>query len=69
MHGDVDRMVHPSGGRATAAAIPGARHVEIPGMGHHLAPGVVDRLVELTTELARSTGAALTPVEEQRPTG
>ena len=69
VHGDVDRMVHPSGGRATAAAIPGARHVEIPGMGHHLAPGVVDRLVELTTELARSAGAALTPVEEQRPTG
>ena len=47
VHGRRDRMVHPSGGRATAAAIPGARHVEIPGMGHHLAPGVVDRLVEL----------------------
>ena len=55
VHGDVDRMVHPSGGRATAAAIPGARHVEIPGMGHHLAPGVVDRLVELTTDLVQTT--------------
>jgi pimeloyl-ACP methyl ester carboxylesterase len=61
VHGDVDRMVHPSGGRATAAAIPGARHVEIAGMGHHLAPGVVDRLVELTTELARGSGAVPTP--------
>jgi pimeloyl-ACP methyl ester carboxylesterase len=61
VHGDVDRMVHPSGGRATAAAIPGARHVEIAGMGHHLAPGVVDRLVELTTDLARGSGAPLTP--------
>jgi pimeloyl-ACP methyl ester carboxylesterase len=52
VHGDVDRMVHPSGGRATAAAIPGARYVEVPGMGHHITPGVVDRLVDLTTELA-----------------
>ncbi|MEV4517755.1 alpha/beta fold hydrolase [Dactylosporangium sp. NPDC049525] len=50
IHGDVDRMVHPSGGRATAAAIPGARHVEITGMRHHLAPGVQDRIVTLTAE-------------------
>ncbi|GAB3854391.1 alpha/beta fold hydrolase [Dactylosporangium cerinum] len=48
IHGDVDRMVHPSGGRATAAAIPAARHVEIAGMRHHLAPGVQDRIVALT---------------------
>ncbi|GAA3194194.1 alpha/beta fold hydrolase [Dactylosporangium siamense] len=52
IHGDVDRMVHPSGGRATAAAIPGARHVEIAGMRHHLAPGVQDRLVELIASAA-----------------
>ncbi len=60
VHGDRDLMVHPTGGRATAAAIPGARHVELPGTAHHLAPGVVDRLVELTTDLARSAGADLT---------
>ena len=60
VHGDSDRMVHPTGGRATAAAIPGARHVELPGMAHHLAPGVVDRLVELTTDLARSADADTT---------
>ncbi|MGY1839419.1 MULTISPECIES: alpha/beta fold hydrolase [unclassified Modestobacter] len=57
VHGSADRMVHPTGGRATAAAVPGARHVEIAGMGHHLAPGVVDRLVDLTTDLVRGTGA------------
>ncbi|MFI6937780.1 alpha/beta fold hydrolase [Streptomyces sp. NPDC050418] len=62
VHGDRDRMVHPSGGRATAAAIQGAEHVEIAGMGHHLAPGVLRRLVGLTTELARTHGAALAPV-------
>ncbi len=57
VHGDRDLMVHPTGGRATAAAIPGARLVEVAGMAHHLAPGVVDRLVDLTTDLARtSTG-------------
>jgi pimeloyl-ACP methyl ester carboxylesterase len=57
VHGDVDRMVHPSGGRATAAAIPGARHVEITGMRHHLAPGVQDRIVTLTIEhIAASAG-------------
>ncbi len=56
IHGDTDLMVHPTGGRATARAIPGARHVEITGMSHHLAPGVVDRLVDLTTELATAAG-------------
>ncbi|GIF13788.1 alpha/beta fold hydrolase [Actinoplanes teichomyceticus] len=50
IHGDRDRMVHPSGGRATTRAIPGARHIEIPGMGHHLAPGLLDRLSQLITD-------------------
>jgi pimeloyl-ACP methyl ester carboxylesterase len=49
IHGDRDRIVHPSGGRATAAAITGTRHVTIAGMGHDLAPGVTDRLVALIT--------------------
>jgi pimeloyl-ACP methyl ester carboxylesterase len=60
VHGDTDRVVHPSGGRATAAAIPGARHVVFTGMGHHLAPGVIDRLVALTTDHARTRGACTT---------
>jgi pimeloyl-ACP methyl ester carboxylesterase len=36
MHGDADKMCDPSGGRATAAAIPGAELVAYPGMGHSL---------------------------------
>ncbi|SEB68100.1 alpha/beta fold hydrolase [Rhodococcus koreensis] len=36
INGDRDPIVAPSGGDATAAAIPHARHVVIPGMGHHL---------------------------------
>lgn len=41
-------MVNPSGGRATAAAILGARFVEIPGMGHDL--GAWPQLVNLVQE-------------------
>ncbi len=52
IHGDRDLIVHPSGGRATAEAIPGARHLTVAGMGHDLAPGVIDRLVGLITENA-----------------
>jgi len=66
VHGDVDRMVHPTGGRATAEAVPGARHVAIRGMGHHLAPGVVDRLVELTTDLARDADATPATIGDPR---
>jgi pimeloyl-ACP methyl ester carboxylesterase len=36
VHGDADLLVRPSGGRATAAAVPGARLVTFPGMGHDL---------------------------------
>ena len=42
VHGLADRMVHVSGGRATAAAIPGAELVLIPGMGHDLPPELDD---------------------------
>ncbi len=36
VHGLSDRMVHVSGGRATAAAVPGAELVLVDGMGHDL---------------------------------
>jgi pimeloyl-ACP methyl ester carboxylesterase len=38
VHGLSDRMVHVSGGRATAAAIPGAELLLVDGMGHDLPP-------------------------------
>lgn len=50
IHGDRDPIVNPNGGIATANAIAGAHLITIPGMGHHLAPGVLDRLVELITD-------------------
>jgi pimeloyl-ACP methyl ester carboxylesterase len=36
IHGEADKLVAPSGGRATAKAIGGARLITIPGMGHDL---------------------------------
>jgi pimeloyl-ACP methyl ester carboxylesterase len=55
IHGDRDRMVHPSGGAATARAIPGARLETIVGMGHDLPSGAWGRLHDLIADhLARS---------------
>jgi pimeloyl-ACP methyl ester carboxylesterase len=49
IHGDEDRLVNPSGGRATAEAIPGARLAMLDGMGHdmphQLWPQIVDLIV------------------------
>lgn len=36
IHGDRDPLVQPAGGRATAAAVPGAELLMLPGMGHNL---------------------------------
>ena len=36
IHGEQDPVIRPRGGRATARAIPGARLVTYPGMGHDL---------------------------------
>jgi len=39
IHGDADKMVAPSGGKATRRAIPTARGLRIRGMGHDLPQG------------------------------
>ena len=36
IHGAEDPLIHPSGGEATAAAVPGAELLVLPGMGHDL---------------------------------
>jgi pimeloyl-ACP methyl ester carboxylesterase len=45
IHGTRDRLVSPSGGRATARAVPGARLLMIDGMGHDLPDGEWPRLI------------------------
>ncbi|QBX54524.1 alpha/beta hydrolase [Nocardioides seonyuensis] len=57
LHGMSDRMVHVSGGRSTAAAIPGAELVLVDGMGHDLPPALFDTFVDAirrTADRARS---------------
>jgi pimeloyl-ACP methyl ester carboxylesterase len=46
IHGDEDKMVGPSGGRATARAIPGAKLMTIKGMGHDLPPAAWPQIVD-----------------------
>jgi pimeloyl-ACP methyl ester carboxylesterase len=46
IHGLADKMVHVSGGRATAAAIPGAELLVIDGMGHDMPPALFDTFAE-----------------------
>ncbi len=57
IHGDADPLIAPSGGRATAAAIPGARLKLVGGMGHDLPPQLFDELVDdLATLFGHHTG-------------
>ena len=58
IHGDVDHMVNPNGGRATADAIPGAKHVTIHGMGHYLSEAISPRLVDLIVDNTRRPAPA-----------
>jgi pimeloyl-ACP methyl ester carboxylesterase len=62
VHGTRDRLVRPSGGRATARAIPGARFVEIEGMGHDLPrgawPQILDAIAQNAARARASTAAA-----------
>jgi len=46
VHGLADRMVHVSGGRATAKAVPGSELLLVPGMGHDIPPALWGTLVE-----------------------
>jgi pimeloyl-ACP methyl ester carboxylesterase len=53
LHGEADPLVPVAGGRATAAAVPGARLVTYPGMGHDLPrelwPSFVAEITKLTS--------------------
>jgi pimeloyl-ACP methyl ester carboxylesterase len=53
LHGEADPLVPAIGGWATAAAVPGARLVIYPGMGHHLPrelwPAMIDEISRLAS--------------------
>jgi pimeloyl-ACP methyl ester carboxylesterase len=58
IHGTKDRMVRPSGGRATAAAIAGSKLVWITGMGHDLPRATWDRIVDAIAANAERADAS-----------
>jgi pimeloyl-ACP methyl ester carboxylesterase len=55
VHGEADPLVTPSGGDATAAAVPGSKLLTFPGMGHDLPEMLWDTITDAivaNTELA-----------------
>jgi pimeloyl-ACP methyl ester carboxylesterase len=58
IHGTDDRMVGPSGGRATARAIPGAKLLKVKGMGHDLPRAAWPQLLDAITAHARAAEPA-----------
>ena len=49
IHGAADPLVDPGGGKATAAAVPGAELWLIPGMGHDLPPALFAEVADRIT--------------------
>jgi pimeloyl-ACP methyl ester carboxylesterase len=63
IHGKNDMLVNPSGGRATAKAIPGARLRLIEGMGHDLPRALWPTFAEeIATNAARAPKGTTAPV-------
>ena len=58
IHGEADPLVPLAGGKDTAASIPGARLLTIPGMGHDLPLALVDTLADAVAGHARELAAA-----------
>jgi pimeloyl-ACP methyl ester carboxylesterase len=54
VHGSKDPMVSPSGGKATAKAIPGARLMVVQGMGHDLPEAAWPQLVPAIADHAHA---------------
>jgi len=62
IHGKADKLIRPSGGRATARAIPNARLELIDGMGHDLPRGVWPRILDgIEQNAARAAEPAAQP--------
>jgi pimeloyl-ACP methyl ester carboxylesterase len=57
IHGSEDRLINPSGGRATAEAIPGARLALLDGMGHDMPQQLWPQILDLITVNTGRVGA------------
>jgi pimeloyl-ACP methyl ester carboxylesterase len=60
LHGQADRLIRSEGGRALAAAMPGATFVFLPGMGHDLPQALWPTIIGHIRAIANQT--------EPRPT-
>jgi pimeloyl-ACP methyl ester carboxylesterase len=58
IHGSKDPMVSPSGGKATANAIPGARLMTVQGMGHDLPGAAWPQIVPAIADHAHAADGA-----------
>ncbi|WP_218938323.1 alpha/beta fold hydrolase [Modestobacter altitudinis] len=67
VHGTMDPMCHFSGGLATAQAIPGARLVLVPGMGHDLPRGAWPQLISAIASNAARADAPHVPDRGAQP--
>jgi pimeloyl-ACP methyl ester carboxylesterase len=54
VHGDADPLIDVSGGRATAAAIPGSELLVLPGMGHDLPQALWDTYIDAIAANAKA---------------
>jgi putative ABC transport system ATP-binding protein len=65
LHGGQDPVIRPRGGRATADAIPGAKLVTYPGMGHDLPralwPSMLDQIFALAAQAEAAPPRAARP--------
>ncbi len=52
IHGSLDTLIAPDGGRRTAELVPGAEYLEIEGMGHELPPQAWARIITAITTLS-----------------
>ena len=57
IHGTVDPLVRPEGGKDTAASIPGAKLLMIPGMGHALPLPFWPQIIDAIDEHAHAASA------------
>ena len=58
IHGDEDILVPVENGRLVASAVPGARLLEIPGMGHDIPRRVWSQVADAIAELSRQASTA-----------
>ncbi len=57
IHGTVDPLVHPAGGKDTAASIPGAKLVMIEKMGHALPMQMWPQIIDAIDKHAHAASA------------